>query len=341
VGSSYLEALASNEGLSDQSRHIINCSWRPATKDKYEASITKWAQYCSMQGICHTTPQIEHIISFLTELFVSGKSYRTILGYRSAINAVAKVAYYPDICQHPLMQRFVRGVYNIRPPIPRFSRIWDVNTVFTYIKQMGDNDTMPMVQLSMKVATLLMLLTGKRCNSIDSFDVNYMDLTGDYCIFYPTYLLKHHRPGQTMKAIKYRAFHDDTVVCPVQAIADYYVRRSEYSTKSTKFFVSTKPPHDGAKKDTIANWVKRLLVAAGVDTRVYKTHSCRSAATSKALDLGLPLQTVLAAGDWSSQTTFFRHYRKEILQAFPSGDPAEVDVGNILLSNLPRCGCQY
>lgn len=333
MGCAPLDAYATSLSLPETSRRIISCSWKESTSGKYNSCLKKWFDYCGKLGVSPATPAVEHIIAFLTEQFEEGKSYQTILGYRSAINTIATVEHYSDICQHPLMHRFIRGVFNIRPPLPKYTKIWDVSIVLSYIRQLGDNEVMPMLKLSMKVATLLMLLSGKRCNSIDAFDIEYMQLRTDFCIFYPTRLLKHDRPGRPLKAITYRAFHQDKLLCPVQAIADYYVRRSELNSTSSKLFLTTTPPHNGASKDTIGNWVKRLLADSGVDTTIYKTHSCRAASTSKAYSFGLPLQTILAAGDWKSAETFHKHYLKEISDAFPAEEIPEVDFGISILNS--------
>ena len=227
MGRSHLEEFTSSLNLPDSSKRILNNSWRPSTRVKYNACLSNWHDYCLQACITPSHPTIEHVITYFTQHFDAGKSYRTIRGYISAINSIASVDGYPDICQHPLMHRFTRGLYNTRPPLPCCSKIWDVTLVFTYIQQLGDNESMPMLDLSMKVATLMMLRTGRRRNSIDSFDFNNMHLSSDTCIFYPTCLLKHHRPGQPLKAITYRAYHQDKQLCPVQAIADYHVRHSE------------------------------------------------------------------------------------------------------------------
>ena len=204
--------------------------------------------------------------------------------------------------------------------------------VFRFIESMDDNEGMPFLHLARKLATILMLLTGKRTNSIDSFDVNQMDLTANSGTFIPRHLLKHNRPSMPIKPITYTSFPENTRICPVDTIAHYYVRRSEFETNATKLFITSTPPHEAAHKDTIANWVKWVLSEAGIDTNIYKTHSCRAAATSKADKLGLPLQTILSSGDWSNERTFYKHYKRDIDVAFPK--EGCIDFGSIMLNKI-------
>ena len=39
--------------------------------------------------------------------------------------------------QHPLMKQLFKGVYNLRPPQPRYTQTWDVSTVLNHIIQLA------------------------------------------------------------------------------------------------------------------------------------------------------------------------------------------------------------
>ena len=56
--------------------------------------------------------------------------------------------------------------------------------------------------------------------------------------------------------------------------------------------------------DTIRRWIVTVLGAAGIDTNVFKAHSTRAAATSKAASKNVPIETILAAGMWNRENTF-------------------------------------
>ena len=198
---------------------------------------------------------------------------------------------------------------------------------------MGDNHEMTFLELNKKVATLLMLLTGKRVNSIHHYDVEFMKLSKMSCTFYQTVLLKHDRPGRFRSgSIVYKMYPHNALLCPVTAIADLYVRRAQYDTATTKLFIATTKPYGAACKNTVAGWIKKLLSSAGVNTKIYSAHSCRSAASSKALDIGIPLQEILSSCDWSSQRTFHKHYKKEIEEAHECSE--QVYMGNTILDNV-------
>ena len=111
--------------------------------------------------------------------------------------SVVSISGYTKLSDHPLINRFIKGVFNLNPPKPRYTYMWDVNIIFTYLKKMG-NESLSWKYLTEKLAVLLVLLSGQRCSTLLSFDVNCIDLQEDKCILYPHKLFKHSRAGRKM-----------------------------------------------------------------------------------------------------------------------------------------------
>jgi len=57
--------------------------------------------------------------------------------YRSAISALHSKVDGHAIGQHPLVTRMLKGVYNERPPLPRYSSFWYVGEVLRYVQIWG------------------------------------------------------------------------------------------------------------------------------------------------------------------------------------------------------------
>ena len=57
-------------------------------------------------------------------------------------------------------------------------------------------------------------------------------------------------------------------------------------------------------------------INAGVDTTVFKPHSCRSASVSKAKVNGVPTSVILEKGCWKRESTFKKFYYKDIITKF-------------------------
>ena len=58
----------------------------------------------------------------------------------------------------PLVCRFLKGIFELKPCLPKYSEIWDVNNVLCYFKSCGLVDQMDLKDLTMNLATLLCLL---------------------------------------------------------------------------------------------------------------------------------------------------------------------------------------
>ena len=46
-----------------------------------------------------------------------------------------------------------------------------------------------------------------------------------------------------------------------------------------QLLISYIKPHKAVSRDTISQWIKRFMTAAGIDTSVYKSHTTRAAST--------------------------------------------------------------
>ena len=85
---------------------------------------------------------MEDVANFLAGLFKEGYPYQSLNSYRSAISVLhSKVDGY-SIGQHPLITRMLKGVFNERLPVAKYSAFWDVGMILKYLKGLGKNDTL-------------------------------------------------------------------------------------------------------------------------------------------------------------------------------------------------------
>ena len=67
--------------------------------------------------------------------------------------------------KHPLVCRFMKGVYNQRPPQPRYSSTWDVGVVLDHIRSWGPTADLTQKEITVKVAKLQALANASRSQS--------------------------------------------------------------------------------------------------------------------------------------------------------------------------------
>ena len=114
--------------LSQTAADIIMCAWRAGTKKQYHTYLKKWENYCNSQGIDPVSASVAQAINFLAELVCTGVGYSAINTARSAISTILEVNN-STFGMHPMAKRFLKGVFEQKPSLPRYDVIWDVNQV--------------------------------------------------------------------------------------------------------------------------------------------------------------------------------------------------------------------
>ena len=118
-------------------------------------------------------------MEFLISLFNSGLGYSALNTARSALSAVMKINDNINFGEHPLVCRFTKGVFQLKPALPKYTHIWDVEKVLSYLQTLSPVTSLDLKQLSLKLATLLPILTGQRCQTIRKLALNLMQTFPD------------------------------------------------------------------------------------------------------------------------------------------------------------------
>ena len=217
--------------------------------------------------------------------------------------------------QHPLICRFLRGVFNDRPPMPRYSVTWDVDTVLTYLKNRPDNSTLTFQELTHKLAMLMALANADRCSDLAALDLSFRSFQNGGVKFSIPSLTKTRREGPPIEAF-YPEFSADPRLCPVQTLICYEQVSKELRRdmgSRDPLFIATRRPHKLVKACTIGHWLKTVMTKAGIDMKCFSAHSTRGAATSKAKSSGASSADILRAANWASNSTFVHFYHRPVV----------------------------
>ena len=68
---------------------------------------------------------------------VLGKKYNRIAGYRSAISAFHNPIDGCKVGDHARVSSVVQGIFNLKPPKPRYPFIWDVDQFLNYLNNLA------------------------------------------------------------------------------------------------------------------------------------------------------------------------------------------------------------
>ena len=127
-------------------------------------------------------------------------------------------------------------------------------------------------------------------------------------------LLKTSRPGKSSTSIMVPKNTSNGRLCPHTTLQTYISRTESVrnSIGTDSIFISLCSPFKAVGSSSLSRWLKTVLSLAGIiDSSVYTGHSFRSASTSKASRLGVPLDTILSTTDWKNSGTFFKYYKKD------------------------------
>lgn len=273
--------------------------------------------FCQQRSADPVHPHVTDVLLFLLELFNKGKSDGTGLGYsslgtaRSALSTIATVNLVPA-GQHPLVKRFMKAVYNLRPVFPKTTVTWDVDVVLRYLKTLFPIRKLPLRKLSQKLTMLLLLLSGQRGQSIHCLDITNMTLTSTTLSFRIASITKTSRPNRHKLELKFKAYAPDRRICVINTLNAYLNLTATLRGAECKLFITCKPPHRAASRDTLRRWTKEVMTDAGIDMNIFTPHSTRAASTSKAATK-LPLSTILATAGWTQESTFQKYYNKPVI----------------------------
>ena len=311
--SSFIGKQIGMHELPEQTANIILDSWRTATKTKYESILNRWAAYCSKRENNPFSTTVNEILLFLTELYNNGCHYSGLCNARSALATSVQLIGGPNVSNHPLICRFIKGIYNRHPPMPIYVKIWDINKVLNYIDSLPVNEELSYKQLTQKLVVLLMILGARRKQALHSVQIDNVVLDENACVLLPNKVLKHSKPGRNIEPIIYHSFEHNKL-CVVKCIKQYIKQRCKLvNTEQKALFITYGKPHKQASPDTISRWIKNMLSESGVDITVYKAHSCRSASTSKANNIGITMKEILDRGCWSNDHTSKKFYGKDVI----------------------------
>ena len=256
-------------------------------------------------------------VNFLQELLDEPdkvRGYSVINTARSALSAMIVLPNGGKFGDHPYVKEFMKGVFNLNPPKPRYTEIWDAGVVLDFLRTWGPASRISFKKLTLKVLMLIMLVTGQRPQIVRSLNVDKMVVKEDSYVFTIDNLqLKQGRPGYKPERLRLKAYTEKRI-CIHRYLTEYLKRTIDMRGDVKALFVTLKKPHKAVTRDTVSRWIKVVLGLAGIDTEIFKPSSTRAASVSKAKACGATVGEILKAGGWSRETTFTKWYKKPIMK---------------------------
>lgn len=289
--------------------NIILASLSENTLKQYDTCFKKWFQFCNTHNIDMFEESITNILLFLTEQFEAGAQYGTLNSCKSALSLILG----PQIGNDCRIKRLFKGIFRLRPPLPKYHYTWDTSLVLDHLAQWYPNQSLSLELISKKLVTLLALITAHRVQTLSKIDVNNIEQYPDKLIIKIPDLIKTSRIGSQQPTLVLPYYRNKPQVCPVNALNSYLNITEPLRRNHSNLFISLRRPHSKITPQTLSRWVKDTLEKCGVDVSTFTAHSTRHAATSKAYKLGVNIDLIRKTAGWTgSSNVFGRFYHREV-----------------------------
>lgn len=318
-----------DRGISEAAAKLIMASWRDGTTKQYSTGtyITKWQKFCNQRHISHIQPSVMPVLDFLTLLYKQGLTYSAINTTRSALSSYITLETGTCVGKHSLVSRLMKGIFQEKPPRPKYTEIWDVSIVLSYLQSLSPVDKFSLKELTLKLVVLILLVSGQRGQTVHLLSIDHMVSMNSCYTFQIVAHLKQSTPGVKNPLVELRPFEDKTL-CVVTTLKEYLTRTQSLQGSESQLFISYNRPFRRVSRETISPWAKLVLTDTGIDTSRFKPHSTRAASTSAASNASVSLDDILHTAGWSSESTFAKFYNKPIVKENTFADKVLSTVSN-------------
>lgn len=181
---------------------------------QYDSCIKKWYLFCHTNNLNLFAATVTDVLSFLKELYDGGAQYGTLNSCRSAVSLILG----QDLSNNDLIKRFFKGIYRLRPPLPRYNVTWDTSLVLDGLASWYPNNSLDLSKISQKLATLLALTTAHRVQTLSKINTKNLEFLGNEVRIKIPDLIKTSRPGTSQPMLILPTFHERPAICPVTTL---------------------------------------------------------------------------------------------------------------------------
>ncbi|CAG2235701.1 unnamed protein product [Mytilus edulis] len=253
------------------------------------------------------------VLEFFTTLFKEGNlGYSSLNLARGALSSLGLTIDSIPVGRHAMVIRYMKGIFNLRPPRPRYESTWDVSKVLQFLRSLSPVKYLKLKDLTLKLTMLIALTNAARAQSIHFMNVNHVHKVKGEFIFVLNELVKQSRPGYKEPTVNIKAYPPDRRLCVYTVYKEYVFRTKLFRGKHEPLLLSYVKPHQPVSRDTISRWIKVVMAKANIDTTIFKAHSVRSASVSKAKMNAVPISRILQKAGWSDAKTFAKFYNKRL-----------------------------
>ncbi|CEI87698.1 hypothetical protein RMCBS344292_02107 [Rhizopus microsporus] len=213
--------------------------------------------------------------------------------HRSSIASVFNIIHEDKryIAEDPLIVSFFQAKRKSETKTPTIGKqeIWDIQQIIVYVRGWGPNASLGLARLQKKTIIWIGIASIMRLCS-DLGKLQYRDV--DLSLSEDGQLLEVSLTSREPREIQWKTIKVGTAEqakdddCPVRASTEFMDRtaslRHGLPDNHTLFLADIEKGEQiySIKPATAASWIQQTMQEAGIDTKVYKLHSLRAAAST-------------------------------------------------------------
>jgi integrase len=273
---------------------------------QYNCAYKKWWLFCEETKHDFYTINIPVILKFLATQFKNGASYSSLNTLRSALALILG----RRLSEDDRIARFLKGVFRLKPSLPKYQNTWDPNKVLDYLSSWYPNEDLPLDKLTKKMVALLALSTAQRLQTLSLIRLSNITVNASNIEILISDLIKTSAPGRNNPRLIIPFFVHREQICPGKTLSAYLDRTKHLRDlpQTDKLILTIKKPAHNASPATIGRWIKQVLAESGIDTNVFTAHSTRHASTSAANRKGVSLDLIKKSAGWTGNSLVFAKY---------------------------------
>ena len=233
---------------------------------------------------------------------------------RSALSSVINQQQNVSFGNIPIVKRYMKGIFENNPTLPKFQFTWNVSLLFNYFRNMQDIHALDIQKLTQKLVMLMTLISGgQRAETIHSTRVSDIKILDNKVVTPIMSLIKQTKPAKHMAPLCFKLYKKDPKLCVVTHLTEYLKRTKSYRDTDKLFLNLCIKPYRAASKDTISRWCKSIIKESGMSTQSYTSHSSRAAASSNAKTRGdrYPKSFIMQVGNQRGHLPNFAKYKSK------------------------------
>lgn len=299
------------KSVPEESMEVMIASLSQGSIKQYEIGLKKWWKFCNDNGIDPFFNKIQNVLKFLAYEYNNGATHGSLNSFRSAIALI----HGPELGENPEIKRFFKGVSKLRPPKAKYDCTWDPGLLLDCFKNWGSNDGLSLEKLSMKLTSLLALVTGHRMQTLSLIDIRNIYANNNAIEIMIPDRIKTSGLNKKQPLLSIPFYSKEALICPANTLKFYLQKTKQLRATEYKLFISFRKPYKAVTTQTLSRWIKKVLKCSGVDTSIFSAYSTRHASTSAASRNGISIDCILNTAGWSSKSeTFARFYKRELVK---------------------------